>query len=90
MISINRRLTVTISQVDRSPLDRIAFHFGFGKVRKVKNISPINKTTGAFIHVWMISCKSARIFLNTILPFVIGTVKRNQIIKALEADSNDR
>src|SRR5258708_2193922 len=90
LISINRRLTVTISQVDRSPLDRIAESFGFGNVRKVKNISSISRTEDAYIHVWMISCKSARLFLHTIRPYVVGQVKQSQIDAALKADSNDR
>ncbi len=83
------RLTSTISQKDRTSLDRIAKLFGFGGVRKAPNNQGFNKGKESYIHVWMISNNCARIFLNTILPYVFGEGKRNQIINALKADAHE-
>lgn len=83
----NSRLTVTISQVDPTPLQKLAKLFDTGNVRCHSNISPISPK--GFINTWMISCRSARIFLTAILPYVVSIKKRNQIDEALKSDGYD-
>jgi hypothetical protein len=83
----NSRLTVTVNQVDSTPLHKLVQLFKIGTVRKHSNSFGFNPK--GVISTWMLSCHSARVFLNTILPYVVSDTKRQQIVEALKSDAYD-
>lgn len=84
----SRRLVAIIAQIDKTPLARIVKLTGLGSISHYKN--PGFTNSKKYIYHWMVSCRSARIFLKRILPYVTGKLKRAQIIKALKKDKYDR
>jgi len=79
-------LAAEISQKEKSFIENVTKMIGFGRVEVVKYNKGFNEKEPIKMFKWKSNARAARMFLNTILPFVKSKRRVKQIKKALNLD----